>query len=439
MTAARKLKPSLENRNVTAVQPVTEAKINRRILVVDDEPAIGGAYLDILGGQAKNTVPLRTSSRNLRPSVSTPANVAHPGQDGFQVTVVTTALQAIAVIEHSIRIGEPFAMGFFDILLGQGMDGVELVKKAREIDPNIFAVFVTAYSDRTVDAIQGVLGTDECANWDYLNKPFTHGEILQKARGAVSVWNLRNEKAQKDMQVAELQKRLLENERITAIATVARSVTHEFGNVLTQILGRAELGLKKPDSELRGSMELIFKASQHAADILERFKHLAKPEASSEAREKTWFSIHQPLDEAVELLSHRFKTDSIKICRVKSAKPVVYGDSTGLLQVFVNLLVNAVHAMPNSGQIDLSISEADGMTEVKIRDYGTGVDPSVLARLTEPFFTTKGAGGSGLGLAICKDIVEKEHEGRLSLRNHEVRGFEVTVQIPVADAEPKGG
>ena len=433
--AARKFKPGSAERVEAVFKP------NRRILVVDDEPSIASAYMDILSPKNDKVMPLKRSSRSAGSAApATPlAEAAAVTEDNFAVTVVSSAQQALAAVQHSIQINQPFAMGFFDVLLGPGMDGIELVKKIYDIDPNIYAVFVTAYSDRTVDSIRGLLGEDKSSSWDYLNKPFTHGEILQKARGAISVWNLRAEKALKEDQIGEMQKRLLEHERTSAVATVSRSVTHEFGNVLMQILGRAELGRGKSDVDMRDALEKIYTASQRAADILKRFKRLSNAGVNDQSHQHP-VQLNQPLEEAIELLSHQLKVGQIKVCRVKSAKPIVIGDSTALMQVFVNLIINSIHAMPHSGQIDVSIGEHDGMAEVKLRDYGPGVDPKLIDQVTEPFFTTKGANGSGLGLAICKDIVEKEHLGKLMIRNHEVKGFEVTVQIPLPpEPEPEEG
>ena len=440
MSTARKLnlvagQATFANKDATAAATAREPQRNRRVLIVEDEIAIADAYVDILSGEQKQAPAVRRSSRTPVLQTVAPGTTAEVpvAEEGFILTVVNSAIQALTAVELSIRTNQPFAMGFFDVLLGQGMDGVELVKKIHELDPNIYAVFVTAYSDRTVDSIRTLLGDDKSPRWDYLNKPFTRGEILQKARNSVTIWNLKTEKEQREHEIADLQKRLLENERSAAITTVSRSVTHEFGNILTQILGRSELGRKKDAPEMREALEKIYKASQQAADILERFKHLANP--GTEKRSHHWFQLNQPIDEALELLGHHLKIGSIQICRVKSAKPAVFGDQTALLQVFVNLLVNAVHAMPHSGQIDISISESDGWAEVRVRDFGSGVEEKNLAKISEPFFTTKGGEGSGLGLAICKDIVEKEHGGRLILKNHEIKGFEAIVQVPIPKEE----
>ena len=133
--------------------------------------------------------------------------------------------------------------------------------------------------------------------------------------------------------------------------------------------------------------------------------------------------IEQPIEEALTLLSHELKENQVRVCWIRRKKSLVFGNSTGLMQVFVNLLINSMHAMGKSGQIDLSIVEIADRIEVRLRDYGPGVDKKILDRLTEPFFTTKGDAGTGLGLAIAKEIVEQEHSGKTRRAKSRSKGF----------------
>src|SRR4029077_1931208 len=102
------------------------------------------------------------------------------------VLVVSKPSDAIDAVKASVTDNKPFAMGFFDVMLGAEIDGIELVKQVLAIDPKMFAVFVTAYQDRSVDSIGTILGDENREKWDYINKPFTEGEILQKARNVSS-------------------------------------------------------------------------------------------------------------------------------------------------------------------------------------------------------------------------------------------------------------
>lgn len=402
--------------------PKSEYQWNRRVLVVEDEREIGRLYQEILTGVPAGVLPLKSSRR--APSAGL-QQVAGPE---FEVTVVHSAEEALARVKHSHAKGEPFAMGFFDVLLGPGMDGIELVRQVHKIQPHICAVFVTAYHDRSVDAIKSVLTESPTTHWDYLNKPFSSGEILQKARNFVSLWNLIQERAHREELLAEAHRQLLANERMTSVAAVARGVSHEFGNILMQIMGKADLGRNKSEAEMRKTLDVILDASQRASEILDRFKNLSN--SGGDENPMTSVNLAQLIQAALDLMEHTFKSQSVKICQIKMDPVQVVANGTALMQVLINLMINAIHAMGGSGQIDLSLTEVSDGAELRIRDYGPGVKPELLEKILEPFFTTKGSKGTGLGLSIAREIVEVEHRGQMVLQNHAVKGLEVILRLP---------
>lgn len=394
-----------------------EAGYNCRVIVVDDEPEILRAYKAILQPAQPQTAVKSSRLKVVQQSDIIPSD--------FEVTQAASADEALKLVREAIHQGRPFAMGFFDVMLGpQSMDGIQLVKEIREIDPNMHAVFVTAYNDRNVDSINKILGGSEF--WDYLNKPFAEGEILQKARNAVSFWNLRREKQLQDQKLADANRHLVEKERLMSVATVARGVGHEFGNILVQIMGRADLSKDGNETQMREALQTIFKASETASQILERFKNLAKP---SEVKiEKAILWAHEPIETALSLMDHQLDTGNIKVCWIKRDKVMIEANATSLVQVFVNLFINALHAMGSgSGQLDLSVMKVAKRVEIRVRDYGTGIPDNIIDRIFEPFFTTKKNKGTGLGLAICKEIIEIEHDGELEVHNHRDKGAEFVI------------
>lgn len=402
---------------------VTEFKWNNRIIVVEDEAAISKSYRDILE-TVNNVLPMIRSSRGTPNASATNSSQVL----SFKVTICNNAIEALTEIKKANSQGNPFAMGFFDVILGQGMDGIELVKEVHKFDPDLYAVFVTAYNDRSIDSIHKLLGEDKANRWDYLNKPFYEGEIYQKARNFVTLWNLQKESQQKNLQLAELQKVVFESEKLTAVSAVARGVTHEFGNILMQITGRAELSRSLPHDQMKQALDKILEACSRATDILDRFKNLSEPSGKPSIKQDT--SVNKILDDALDLMEHQLKINNIKICKVKNDKVLAMVHSTPLLQVMVNLTINAIHAMPGSGQIDYSITDMGDSFELIVRDYGTGIEPALIEKVLEPFFTTKGKNGTGLGLPICKEIIEVEHQGKFIIRNNNVKGLEVVIQMP---------
>lgn len=398
---------------------------NRRILVVDDEPDIGQAIANFLqpNGNAPDAKGKRRSSRSAKPEEKSQAAE-------FNVTVVTTPAQALAEVKKAQSDGHPFAMGFFDVMLGADIDGIELVRQIFLIDSKMFAVFVTAYQDRSVDTIAGILSDENQEKWDYMNKPFNEGEILQKARNATALWDLHRLKEWQEERLSEANRLLMFNERQNTVAAVGRSVAHEFGNLLTHIVGNAELALEQGGAErLKNALELILKTSDTATHILKRFRRLhddgeaiTKPEP---------FEVSRALEEALELMEFQFRKHGITVTRHASASPVLHGNRHSFVQVFVNLFINAMHAMPNGGNIEVHIRKSDSEHfEVRVRDTGLGIPQELLEKVFEPMFTTKGKDGTGLGLSICKEIVEIDHGGRMIAQNHPDGGAELVIMVP---------
>jgi len=424
---AKILKP--ESTLPSDIQTASTKEWNKRILIVDDEVEIANSYVQILNAPA-NVTPIARSSR------STPAPVALPPTDParfnqYEIVVTHNAQDALIQVRRAHAAGKPFAMGFFDVRLGAGMDGIELVKEVHKLDPELYAVFVTAYQDRSVDTIGKFLGTDKTDRWDYLTKPFSEGEIIQKARNYIALWNLRKEKEQKDIDLAEAHKRLQDGERLSSVAVVARGVAHEFGNILMQIVGQAELNMDSPPDDMRKALTGILQASDIATKVLDRFKHLGTKDEHIK-RELIW--AVQPLEESIQLMDYQLKLTKTKVCRIKSDKIQVMAASASLVQVFVNLIINALHAMGNGGQIDFSVAHVGNWVELIVRDYGPGIPKEHLAKIMEPFFTTKGSKGTGLGLAISREIVEIEHGGQIRVQNNPHKGAEFIIRLPLNDA-----
>ena len=123
----------------------SEKNWNRKILVVEDEPDIAQSYVDIL----KNDTPtIRPQSR-----FQTEKKEILGSLNNFDLTIVNSAEDALKKVQEMKSKGESFAMGFFDVRLSHGMDGIELVKHIFSMDPNFYAVFVTAYQDRSIESI----------------------------------------------------------------------------------------------------------------------------------------------------------------------------------------------------------------------------------------------------------------------------------------------
>lgn len=417
-------------------QAKKDYEYNWRVLIVEDEPAIAEGIKAIIAPTPSSVVPINRSSRSAAPS-KTAGTPNESQKDQFEVVWAKNPTEALHHIKSSILNGKPFAMGFFDVLLGSEIDGIELVRQIHLMDPKIHAVFVTAYHDRTVDSINQILGPNKSDRWDYMNKPFTDGAILQKARNAVSLWNLKEQKKLQEEQLSEASQLLRVNERNSTVAAVGRSVAHEFGNLLMHIVGHAEIALVKGDlAQMRTALTTILKAGETASNVLSKFKKMNNVETVPGL---VPIKLNASVDEALELMAHDFNKRHIKVTKIRYHQCEVDANHHSLVQVFINLFTNAAHVMSPSGQIDISVAKCanpegqnpESWVEIKIRDHGPGIPQDVLPYVMNPFYTTKGNKGTGLGLPICKEIIEAEHLGEFSLANHPSKGVEVTIKIPV--------
>jgi signal transduction histidine kinase len=145
-------------------------------------------------------------------------------------------------------------------------------------------------------------------------------------------------------------------------------------------------------------------------------------------------SLHIPLSHALRLLETRFRREAITvIVDVPPDLPLVWGVADQLEQVFLNILVNAWHAMPEGGCVTIWACQAPGnQVQIVFRDTGCGMSTTELAHIFEPFYSTKGDQGTGLGLAICKQIIDNYH-GSIQLESALGTGTSVTIVLPCTD------
>ena len=418
---AKKIKEEKES----GKSKLVDVSYNRRILVVEDEPEIADSYRRLLGKPLDQSR-MRRSSRGVRKNTVEPTVIE---SEKFEIDIVHNAHDALLKLQDSMDRNQPYAMAFVDVLLGEGKDGIELVREIFDYDSEIICVFVTAYQDRSVDSIHDLLGRENSNRWDYLNKPFSDGEILQKARSSISLWNVRREKELKENELSEARSRLLSSERMVSVAAVSRGVGHEFGNILLHIMGRAELSRMGTEDEMKNGFEVILKACETASGILEKFYGLAKP-SEDQSSIKT-LGANEPLEEALELMSHQLMNFDIRVHQPVGDYNIEISNHS-MVQVFVNLVMNAIDAMGEGGRIDIKLKDDGDWVEYRVRDYGPGIPEHIIDHVTEAFFTTKGDHGTGLGLAICREIVEIEHGGEFIVKNHCEKGAEFVIRIPKA-------
>jgi PAS domain S-box-containing protein len=233
----------------------------------------------------------------------------------------------------------------------------------------------------------------------------------------------------------QLREQVLQAEKLRMVGEMAAGIAHNFNNVLTTILTRAQLlALQASDSTaLQHGLNLIAQAASDGATIVRRLQQLARGSGTSEVAALDLNSIVQEVVETTQPVWHdhtRREGRPVEVGLELTPLPQIVGRPAELREVLTNLLLNAVEAMPHGGQLTLR-SWIEG-TEVcmAVSDTGTGMTPEVQHRLFDPFFTTKGVRGTGLGLSVSQALI-KGHQGTLTADSEPGHGTTFVIRLPI--------
>jgi two-component system sensor histidine kinase HydH len=240
-----------------------------------------------------------------------------------------------------------------------------------------------------------------------------------------------------------MENELRKRDRLAAAGTLAAGVAHEIRNPLSALelnlrLLRDEVASPHPNGEdIEGYFEILVAETGRLGRITSNFLQLSRPEPLAKSR----FSVHQPVLQVVRLLEREDQEKKISFALdLASDDLIVLGDTTKLEQVCLNILINAMQAMPDGGVIRIgsAISSSDGhrFVSLSFADQGLGIPSENLSRLFDPYFTTR-ADGTGLGLAIADRIVT-DHGGKILVNSTVGAGTTVTVFLPLADIQDTG-
>ncbi|WP_337957655.1 sensor histidine kinase [Thioclava marina] len=226
--------------------------------------------------------------------------------------------------------------------------------------------------------------------------------------------------------------RLIISEKLAAVGEITASVAHEINNPVAVIQGNLDLARSNLGEDGRRAEEefrLIDDQVYRIGVIVSKLLHFARPEEYSGADRLV--DLSQVARDCLVLTRHQIQAAGItSIVETKSTSQV-HMSRTELQQVVVNLILNAVHAMPGGGTLRVATTEASGEVILSVEDTGTGIDPSVLPRIFDPFFTTKQAQGTGLGLSISQQLVSRAG-GRISASSTPGSGSRFEIVLPVA-------
>jgi signal transduction histidine kinase len=243
-----------------------------------------------------------------------------------------------------------------------------------------------------------------------------------------------------EQQLAILQQKLVQAQRLTALGELVSTTTHEFNNVLMTILNYAKMGLRHKDEATRDkAFQKVLAAAERASKITNSVLGMARNR--SESFEPT--DLAKLIDESLVLLERELRKYRISVETHFAPVPAACAVGNQIQQVVLNLLINARQAMPDGGRLIIRLEHsADGDTvDLTIRDTGCGIPADKLPRIFDPFYSTKqgpdssGKGGTGLGLSACRHIIES-HRGRVRVESTVGVGTAFTIKLPVYHAPP---
>ena len=230
-----------------------------------------------------------------------------------------------------------------------------------------------------------------------------------------------------------LEEQLQQREKLSSIGLLAAGVAHEVNTPLTGVSSYTQmlLGMLNENDPKRALLQKVRTQAERASDIVNNLLNFSR---TGSAEQFADVNVARVLDDTLQLLEPQLRRSQIEI--VKSYEldaPDVYGNAGKLQQVFTNLLLNARDAIPDGGKIKVATTTADdGSLVAEIADTGIGIAPENVAKIYDPFYTTKGVGqGTGLGLAVTYGIVQ-EHAGRISVDSTPGHGTTFRITLPAA-------
>jgi len=243
------------------------------------------------------------------------------------------------------------------------------------------------------------------------------------------------ERKQTEHEKEKLQEQLRHADRLATIGQLSAGVAHELNEPISSILGFAQLVKKHPElsETVNQDIEKIMKASLHAREVVKKLMLFARQMPP----QKTQVNLNHTVKESLYFLESRCAKEGIKVIRFLSPDlPEVTADPAQMTQVFVNIAVNAIQAMPSGGKLTIRTSSSQKFVSLIVEDTGVGMEEKIIKQIFLPFFSTKDVGqGTGLGLPVVHGIVIS-HGGSINVESQVGQGTRFEVQLPIA--EPHG-
>jgi PAS domain S-box-containing protein len=229
----------------------------------------------------------------------------------------------------------------------------------------------------------------------------------------------------KQKEMENLQKQLLQSDRLASIGTLAAGVAHEINNPLGNISLYAQMLLKKTDDKnIKNKLIVIDDEANRAAQIVKGLLDFAR---NSELK-LSQIDINNEISKVLSIMSPKIR--DIKVETLFEPLPLIVGDSVQIQQVIMNLITNSIQSITENGEIIIKTKAIHKQVEISISDNGCGIPEDKMDKVFDPFFTTKGGiKGTGLGLSISYGII-KRHKGLIEVKSEVEKGTTFTIKLP---------
>jgi len=234
----------------------------------------------------------------------------------------------------------------------------------------------------------------------------------------------------------KLEQQIIQSERLAAMGQMIGGFAHELNNPLTSIMGMTELLRDAETSETtQKQLTILHQQARRAAEIVQNLMYFARPPAPG----RSPVNLTELIERTLHLQAYPLRKSNITVDFLPEATlPAIMADPNQLMQVFLNLILNAEQAIRESrdkGTIRIRAGRRPDSVWITFQDDGPGIEPDILPHIFDPFFTTKRPGrGTGLGLSICKTVL-REHGGNIEASAGPGGGAVFTITIPLAASE----
>jgi signal transduction histidine kinase len=321
-----------------------------------------------------------------------------------------------------------------------GMTGIEGLRKIRQIDPHLSVIMLTGFGalETAKEALR--LGAN-----DYISKPFDAREMREVISRNVERTRLHRSSENAAGEIKELNNRLLQElaqkERLASLGQASAEFVHDIGNPLTIVWGYVQLLAKKLEESEKGEgvkppgsnkeLEIIEQNVRLCRDLLTMWQSYGSIEAAPHKE----ISVSALVGEVVKSLEEMAHEAGVELkCEIADDPCSLLGEDVQITRAIQNVIINAIQASTEKrGTVAVSCIPKDFYVDVRIADTGHGIQPEQIAKIFDPYFTTKQSkSGTGLGLYITKKVVE-DHNGSIKVDSTPDIGTTITIRLPLVN------